>query len=100
MEHDAETHLFRIAQEALSNIHKHAKASHVEVRLHRCDDTIVLTIEDDGQGFNPSARSAIDEERGMGLVGMRERATLVRGTLRIDTTPGQGTTVVVSIPSG
>lgn len=100
LEHDAETHLFRIAQEALSNVHRHAKASHVEVRLQRYEDTIVLTIEDDGQGFYPSARSAIDEERGMGLVGMRERATLVRGTLRIDTTPGQGTIVVVSIPSG
>src|SRR4029453_7375312 len=55
LEPDAETHLFRIAQEALSNIHKHAQARNVDVRLQRCDEMIVLEIEDDGNGFDFSA---------------------------------------------
>jgi signal transduction histidine kinase len=98
LEPDAETHVFRIAQEALSNIHKHAEARNVDVRLQRCDEMIVLEIEDDGKGFDSSARTDVDEPHGMGLVGMHERASLMRGTFSINSMPGKGTTVVVSIP--
>ena len=92
-------HLFRIAQEALTNIHKHARATNVDVRLQRANDMIVLAIEDDGHGFDASVLADANEASGMGLVGMRERATLMRGTLSITTVPGGGTTLVVSIPS-
>lgn len=95
---EAETHLFRIAQEALSNVHKHAEARNVDIRLQQSDDMIVLEIEDDGNGFDASARAVVAEPSGMGLVGMHERATLMRGTFFIESLPGAGTTVVVSIP--
>ena len=70
----------------------------MDVRLQRCHTTIVLRIEDDGKGFDSTAHTDVDETQGMGLVGMRERATLMRGTLSIDSTPGEGTTVMVSVP--
>ncbi len=89
------TAVFRIAQEALANVARHAAASSASVALLYRDETIALTIRDDGAGFDPGAAR---KSGSFGLVGLRERAYLVGGTLRIDTTLGEGTTVEVDIP--
>ncbi|MCA7996869.1 sensor histidine kinase [Burkholderia metallica] len=89
------TAVFRIAQEALANVARHAAASHASVALVHANDTIELTIRDDGAGFDPRAPR---KSGSFGLVGLRERAYLVGGTLRIATTLGEGTTVEVEIP--
>jgi two-component system, chemotaxis family, CheB/CheR fusion protein len=94
-----ETNLYRIAQEALNNIYKHAQATRVDVIFERREDHIVLIIEDNGQGFDIN-RIAVHsgEEKEMGLIGMRERAALVGGTLEIESQPGDGTTIIVRAP--
>ncbi len=92
-----ETSLYRIAQEALHNIFKHAHASEVAVVLERRGDEVVLVIEDDGRGFDRTAHAA--DVRSVGLTGMSERATLVGGTLDIETAPNKGTTVFVKVPA-
>jgi len=93
---DVEANLYRIAQEALHNVFKHARATHVLVRLDRHDGETVLAITDDGRGFEPPP--AIDpSDGGLGLVGMRERATLAGGRLEIASTPEAGTTIVVRV---
>jgi signal transduction histidine kinase len=84
--------LYRIAEEALTNIARHADARHVFVRLSYADG-VTLAIKDDGEGFDPQA---IDTDR-YGLIGIYERATLVDGTVQIDSTPGHGTTLTVHI---
>jgi len=89
------TAVFRIAQEALANVARHAAASHADVDLVHRDDAIALTIRDDGAGFDPGAPR---KSSSFGLVGLRERAYLVGGTLQITTTLGEGTTVEVEIP--
>jgi len=96
---EIETGLYRIAQEALNNIAKHANATEVEVQIVRHKDKLRLSIEDDGKGMNlvQPARHSI-EEGGMGLVSMKERAASFKGTLIIDSTPGKGTTINVEIP--
>ena len=95
---EAETNLYRIAQESLNNVHKHAKAKAVEISLDRRGaETIVLIIEDDGQGFDPQDK--MNRSKGIGLIGMRERAALIGGTLEIESAPGKGTTVFVRVPA-
>lgn len=89
---EVETTLYRIAQEALNNVAKHAAARHVEIILERRADAVLLIVEDDGRGFEPGGLHA-----GFGLVGMRERAALVGASLEIESAPGQGTTVLVRI---
>ena len=86
-------HLFRIAQEALANAVKHARASEVSVHLAASGQAVRLVVRDDGQGFDPQR-----VPRGMGLAGMRERAAAVGAALEVRTGPGQGTTVEVSVP--
>lgn len=95
---DSETMLYRIAQEALNNIVKHAQADRVEVILERRGNQVVLIVEDNGVGFDPHQASAADARRGMGLVSMRERAAYVDGTLEIESQPGQGTTIYARVP--
>ena len=90
---EAETTLYRIAQEALTNVAKHAHASHVEVILERRGDHVLLMIEDDGAGFDPDGQTT--PRHGFGLLGMQERASLVGATLQLESTPGQGTTILV-----
>jgi signal transduction histidine kinase len=96
---DVEITTFRIYQEIVTNILRHAKAGSVDVELyiaHGLRDEprrLVLAVEDDGVGFNPRERGD-----GSGLVGMQERAGLVGGTLAIDSEPGAGTSVCLSIP--
>ncbi len=88
-----ETALFRIAQEALNNVAKHAQASHVNLDLGFFDETARLTITDNGVGFDAAMRS----ETGWGLVTMQERAEAVGGTWRIVSAPGQGTQVSIEV---
>jgi PAS domain S-box-containing protein len=94
---EIETTLYRIAQEALNNIAKHARAGHVEIILERRADHVSLVVVDDGVGFNPSEMDG--ERRGFGLLGMQERAALVGATLEIESTPGEGTTILVRMPT-
>ena len=96
---EAETCLYRIAQEALNNISKHAMASHVSVILERNDGDAVLVIEDDGVGFDLTESTGWEGDRGLGLVGMRERAALLGGSVEFETAPGKGTTVFARVPA-
>jgi signal transduction histidine kinase len=91
---EVETALYRIIQEALTNILKHAGASRVSILLTRRDGSAAAIVEDDGSGFDPSATS----DDGLGLVGMRERVGLVGGRLRIESALGSGTTVRAEVP--
>ncbi|MDX6693479.1 MAG: two-component system, chemotaxis family, CheB/CheR fusion protein [Blastocatellia bacterium] len=93
---EVEINLYRIAQEALNNTYKHAQASRVDVLLERRDHSVVLIIEDNGIGFDPNDNA--EGDRGLGLLGMRERAALVGGTLEIEATPNQGTTIFARVP--
>lgn len=92
--------LFQTIRELLFNVVKHAQADRAEVTLRRtADDEIQTTVVDHGQGFDPaSAESATSNEDGFGLFGMRERIAWVGGSATIDSAPGQGTRVVLSVP--
>jgi len=89
--------LFRVAQEALSNVARHAGASCATVTLRQVGDGLVLAVSDDGVGFAPG-RSA--EGMHLGLASMSERVRLVRGTLDIESAPGQGAKVIAWVPVG
>ncbi len=96
---ELEIHLYRIAQEALNNIAKHAKAKQVSVVLEKRGERIILIIEDDGIGFIPAKMKTPDRSgRGLGLLGMRERATLIGGDVEIESAPGTGTTIYARVP--
>jgi PAS domain S-box-containing protein len=95
---DVETNLYLIAQEALHNVYKHARASNVTVLLQHVGDTLQLTVEDDGRGFDTSAATAAPPEH-LGLVNMRERSALIGGTLQIESSES-GTTLLVRVPLG
>jgi PAS domain S-box-containing protein len=91
--------LFRIAQESLSNIKKHAEASKAVIKLE-LDDRIRMSVIDDGKGFIlPRRLSALANSGKLGLAGMEERAHLLGGTLNIQSEPGKGTAVIVDLPS-
>jgi two-component system, NarL family, sensor histidine kinase DevS len=91
---DVETALYRVVQESLTNIVKHANANHISVSLARRASGVAAVIEDDGAGFD---QRAVHED-GVGLVGMRERLALLDGRLEIESRPGAGTTVVAEVP--
>jgi PAS domain S-box-containing protein len=90
---EAETALYRIAQEALTNVARHSRARNVEVILERRPDCVLLVIEDDGVGFDPG--EAGTSKQGFGLLGMQERALLVGATLELESYVGKGTTILV-----
>jgi PAS domain S-box-containing protein len=92
---DFSTALFRIFQETLTNIARHAKATRVEVVLQKQRDRLVLLIRDNGRGFDPADPSL---SKSLGLLGMRERAAILRGVVNIASAPGKGTTVTAWIP--
>ena len=92
---EAETAFYRVAQEALNNILKHAHATRVDVILEQRADDVMLVIEDDGIGFDPAEANLAPQ--GLGLTGMRERAALVGATLEIESTPGQGTAIFLKL---
>jgi PAS domain S-box-containing protein len=89
------TAAFRIVQESLANVAKHARADHVEVRVAREAGHLVMQVRDDGVGFDPQAAR---KPESLGLMGVRERAQLLEGTVRIESSPGAGTCVHVQIP--
>ena len=94
--------LYRITQEALHNVIKHAGAESARVRLAQTAEPgappgLLLTIEDDGHGFDPSRPA--DERHGLGLIGMRERASALGGHLTVESRPGHGSRVVVAVPT-
>jgi signal transduction histidine kinase len=91
---ELETTLYRVVQEALSNVVKHAGAEHVSIVLAQRGSGVAATIDDDGQGFDESAI----RPDALGLTGMRERLALVGGTLEIESAPGRGTTVAAHVP--
>ena len=90
---DQQLVVYRVTQEALNNVARHAGAGKVEVDLMRNHGAVSLTVHDDGTGFSPG-----DEERGLGLDGMAERARLVNGTFAVDSLPGTGTTLRLEVP--
>ena len=90
---DVETALYRIVQEALTNIVKHAQATSVSIVLARSPRAITAVIEDDGRGFAPDAGS-----EGLGLLGMGERLALLGGKLKLESSPDAGTTIVAEVP--
>ena len=95
---DQRASLLRITQEALTNARKHARPQRVRVGLQYGAEAVTLLIEDDGLGFDASARRVPGPEGGYGLFGIGERAALVGGTLQIDSTPGWGTRIRVTLP--
>jgi signal transduction histidine kinase len=95
---EAEIALYRIMQEALNNVAKHARARNASVVLQHAVDHVLLIIEDDGVGFDVD--HLLDgHERRLGLSGMRERATLVGGTIEVESQAGHGTTVIARVPT-
>ena len=96
---DVETACFRVVQEALTNISRHAHASRVDIDLFHDGDALVLGIHDDGRGFDVAAvheRASAGDS--IGLLGMKERATLLGGRLDIESIPGLGSTVRMRCP--
>ncbi|MDP9372064.1 MAG: GAF domain-containing protein, partial [Chloroflexota bacterium] len=93
-----EAGFYRIAQELLSNIGKHADATQVDVRLERCNGSLVLTVADDGVGFDPAVARPSGLGGGFGLIGLRERVALLGGSLQLDSAPDEGTRVRVTVP--
>jgi signal transduction histidine kinase len=92
--------LYRVVQEALRNATKHARASRVHVRLNVETNGIRCSVRDDGRGFDVAA--AVDRKgaRGLGLIGMRERLNALGGELSIDSAPGRGTEILITLPLG
>ncbi|MFZ0890583.1 MAG: ATP-binding protein [Candidatus Binataceae bacterium] len=96
---EIETALFRAVQEAITNIVKHAHAETVLIQYVLGEKAVTIEIEDDGEGFDPAGISAIASDgRGLGLAGIRERVELLGGTAVIDSAPGRGTRVVLTVP--
>ena len=95
---EVETALFRIGQEAISNVAWHAQATNVLLGLDFRDGTVALEVEDDGVGFDVASVSESADRRGWGILGMRERASLLGGTFQITSEPANGTRVKVTVP--
>ncbi|NQT63943.1 MAG: PAS domain S-box protein [Candidatus Marinimicrobia bacterium] len=94
---EKETTFYRILQESLTNVARHAEAKKIKVTLNQSGQSIVLSVQDDGKGFE---EAKVDSLKSLGLVGMRERAYAVGGELTIQGSLGKGTTVTVSVPVG
>ena len=96
LDSEAETNLYRITQEAFNNIWKHAAATRASLLIEKQKNSVVLIIEDNGRGFDINEK--YNRNKGIGLIGMQERAALIGGTLEIETSQDQGTTVFVRVP--
>jgi signal transduction histidine kinase len=96
---EIEATAYRVIQEALTNVGRHARASSCRVYLQRLTNTLLVTVEDDGAGFDSSERGAGEAAHGLGLIGIRERVSRVQGTLRLETAPGKGTRLTVELPA-
>jgi signal transduction histidine kinase len=96
---EAATALYRIVQEALTNVAKHSGAGRVDIRLEFEPPRITAVIEDDGVGFDPAELAGREgSARGMGLLGIRERVAALGGRFEIESSPGRGTRLTVDIP--
>ena len=91
---ELETAIYRIVQEALTNAQKHGGARGMTIQVQEDQASVHVTVQDDGRGFDTTAQT-----RGFGLIGMHERADLLGGTLNIQSTPGNGTTVTAAFPA-
>jgi len=97
---DRLTALFRVAQEALTNVARHAQASLVEVSIQKIGDTVCMRIEDNGKSFLVERVLNTKAEKRLGLLGMRERLEMVGGRFEVESAPGKGTTITAQIPPG
>ena len=95
---EVEANLYRLAQEALHNVLKHANATRVAISVQRRRGHLVLVIEDNGRGFDATATDSRESNGGLGLVSMRERGALIGGTVEIESAVGTGTTIFVTVP--
>jgi signal transduction histidine kinase len=93
-----QTAIYRVAQEALTNVTRHAGATLVELELEEQGGGAELRVRDDGGGFDPAVVARADSGSGLGLVGMAERARLVGGELDVRSAPGGGTTITLRVP--
>jgi signal transduction histidine kinase len=96
---EAEVTAYRIVQEALTNVVKHAHATSCRVYLQRLANTLLVTVEDDGVGFDPAATDRSDHQHRLGLIGIRERVSRLGGSLRLESAPGRGTRLTVELPA-
>src|SRR2546421_11628186 len=96
---EIEASAYRIVQEALTNIAKHARATKCRVYLQRLANTVLITIEDNGAGFDLADVERAGGRAGLGLIGIRERASQLRGTVRLESAPGKGTRLTVELPA-
>jgi signal transduction histidine kinase len=94
------TVLFRIAQESLTNVARHANASRAEVKIQKLPNAVRMEIQDDGKSFQVERQLGAKGNKRLGLLGMRERVEMVGGTFGIESVPGKGTTVSAQIPFG
>ncbi len=95
---DQRTVLYRVAQEALHNVARHAHAGHAHVIIQKQAGAVCLKIEDDGEGFQAERETRIKKDKRLGLLGMKERVEMVNGSFRIESTPGKGTTIIAEVP--
>jgi two-component system, NarL family, sensor histidine kinase UhpB len=90
--------LYRIVQEALTNITKHAQAKRVSIQVFRADHALCCSVQDDGAGFDVRAVRSNPAQRGLGLIGIQERANSIGGTVSIESSPGRGTKILIRLP--
>jgi signal transduction histidine kinase len=95
---ETEVTAYRIVQEALTNVAKHAQASSCRVYLQRLANTLLVTVEDDGIGFDMTATDRLDTQHRLGLIGIRERVSRLGGRLLLESAPGKGTRLTVELP--
>lgn len=95
-----ETAFYRAVQEALNNVIRHAGAKHTAVTVWNTKWIVYCSIKDDGKGFTPSPPGTDTAPRGLGLLGIQERVASLHGTLKVDSAPGAGTELLISIPLG
>jgi len=98
LDFETEINLFRIAQEALTNVTKHSGACGVTIKLRASAPNIIMSIEDNGRGFDVCKQMRDLSQRNMGLSGMEQRASLLGGTLTIQSARGNGSTILVEVP--
>jgi signal transduction histidine kinase len=99
LDFDTEINLYRLIQESLNNVRKHANADHVAIRIVASSPNIILRIEDNGRGFDVDGRLAKAlQEKCMGLTSMEERVSLLNGTMSIKSQPSRGTRILIEVP--
>ena len=93
---DAEINVYRIVQESLNNVIKHSDASEAKIKIKKAENEVIITIKDDGRGFDTTNFNAKDT--GLGLVGLRERTKMLGGKISINSSVGNGTEIKVNLP--